>query len=131
MADSRDQTAMVQLKIRMREPLRARLEEEAKFHGKSINSEVVDRLGRSFERQDIFSEMLGFAHDSHLAGVLMMLGSVMEQVGYLHVKPQQSRSPFGSRWAEDPVAFDQAALAAIALLNAARPRPNQESAPRN
>ena len=123
MEDLRDPTAIVQLKIRMREPLRARLEEEAKFHGRSINSEVVDRLARSFERQDLFSEMLGFSHDSHLAGVLMMLGSVMEQVGYLHTKPQQSRSRLGSRWAEDPEAFDQAALAAITLLNAARPRP--------
>ena len=123
MADLREQSAIVQLKIRLRESLRARLEEEARFHGRSINSQVVACLERNYERQDLMIEMLGLTHGAHLAGMLMILGSVMEQVGYLHAnsKGSLSASGTGRRWAEDPAAFDQAALAAVAFLMAARP----------
>ena len=48
----RPKTALVQLKIRMREPLRARLQKAAKASGISINREVVDRLERSFAQID-------------------------------------------------------------------------------
>ena len=57
-APKRKQTAVVQLKVRMREPLRAKLESAAAKKGTSINSEVVDRLERSFERQDLLAEFL-------------------------------------------------------------------------
>lgn len=42
MEDSREDTAVIQLKVRMREWLRARLEEQAKTHGTSINAEVIN-----------------------------------------------------------------------------------------
>ncbi len=51
MARSQDQT--IQLKVRMKEPLRSRLEVFAKRRGVSLNEEVVTRLMRSFDIADI------------------------------------------------------------------------------
>ena len=45
MAD-RDQATTVQLKVRMKEPLRADLEEAAQRRGVSMNAEIVRRLER-------------------------------------------------------------------------------------
>jgi uncharacterized protein YukE len=47
---ARKATAIVQLKVRMREELRRRLEREAAQHEDSINNEVVRRLKDSFKR---------------------------------------------------------------------------------
>jgi hypothetical protein len=45
----RPQTALVGLLVRMREPLRKKLEVAAKKRGVSLNSELVGRLERSFQ----------------------------------------------------------------------------------
>ena len=44
----RKQTAIVGLKVRLREPLRKKLEVAAKQKGVSLNSELVSRLDGSF-----------------------------------------------------------------------------------
>lgn len=49
---ARDQTATVQLKIRMREALRARLEQAAEARQVSLNAEAVERLQGSFGQED-------------------------------------------------------------------------------
>ena len=46
----RRQSATVQLKVRMKEPLRAKIASAAKKHGVSLNAEAVDRLAQSFEK---------------------------------------------------------------------------------
>ena len=46
---ARTKTAIIQLKVRMREDLRKRLEQEAKKAAHSLNQEVVRRLEESFE----------------------------------------------------------------------------------
>jgi hypothetical protein len=46
---ARKPTALVQLKIRMREDLRKRIEREADRSGVSLNVEMARRLARSFE----------------------------------------------------------------------------------
>lgn len=48
----REQSATVQLKIRMKEPLRAELEQAAQERGVSLNAEAVDRLERSFRKDE-------------------------------------------------------------------------------
>ena len=52
----RPQTALVNLKIRMKEPLRKKLEVAAKGRGVSLNAEAVARLERSFERESWLQE---------------------------------------------------------------------------
>ena len=48
---ARKQTAIVGLKVRLREPLRKKLEVAAKKRGVSLNAELVDRLERSFSAE--------------------------------------------------------------------------------
>jgi hypothetical protein len=53
----RKQSATVDLKVRMKEPLRAALEAEARKKGHSLNAEAVHRLERSLQDQDILTEI--------------------------------------------------------------------------
>ena len=55
----RKRSATVDLKVRMKEPLRARLEKAAKENGVSMNVEAVGRLEQSFQRTDVALEALG------------------------------------------------------------------------
>jgi hypothetical protein len=41
-------SAIVQVKVRMREDLRRKLESEATKHGQTMNAEILERLERSF-----------------------------------------------------------------------------------
>lgn len=50
----RRQTAKADLKIRLKEPMRARIERAASKRGVSMNAEMVDRLERSFGQDDSF-----------------------------------------------------------------------------
>ena len=49
---SRDEAATVQFSLRLKEPLRARLEEQARRRGVSLNNEMIDRLSRSFDADE-------------------------------------------------------------------------------
>lgn len=48
---TRKKSETVQLKVRMKEPLRAQIEKSATERGVSMNNEMVDRLERSFSRE--------------------------------------------------------------------------------
>jgi hypothetical protein len=50
---ARKKSATIQLKVRMKEPLRATLEKAAAQRGVSLNSEIVDRLEQSHEIQNV------------------------------------------------------------------------------
>jgi hypothetical protein len=77
MAD-RDETTIAQLKVRMREPLRALLEESARHRGASVNAEIVHRLKRSFERRD--HTINGVAMGAELYTVLRELASFQRRI---------------------------------------------------
>ena len=49
----RKSTAIVQLKLRLRENLRAQLEASAKKGGHSLNQDIVNRLAASFAMEEI------------------------------------------------------------------------------
>lgn len=51
----RDKTATVDIKIRMKEPLRAEVEAAAKDRGVSMNAEMVARLAQSFRDEGLFA----------------------------------------------------------------------------
>jgi hypothetical protein len=62
----RKQSATVDLKVRMKEPLRAALEAEARKKGHSLNAEAVDRLKNSFrsENQNLLSAVMSTITDT-------------------------------------------------------------------
>ena len=55
MGRARKNTANVDIKIRMKEPLRADIERAAKRRGVSMNAEMNDRLASSFDREALFA----------------------------------------------------------------------------
>jgi hypothetical protein len=54
---ARKQTAIVGLKVRLREPLRKKLETAAKKKGVSLNAELVARLEESFLGEGLLERM--------------------------------------------------------------------------
>lgn len=97
----RKQSATVQLKVRMKEPLRAELAKEAKKRGHSLNAEIVDRLEHSDWR-------LGSRETKNLMEVLAMAVSTVEH----HT---------GKTWTEDEETMAQAYLAIYGILGAFGP----------
>lgn len=89
---ARQKTATVQLKVRMKEPLRAQLEKAAKARGVSINADVVDRLENSFRYQeDVFGGRRTF--------ILMKLAADI-----FHIVEENT----GKRWDDDEETFELA-----------------------
>lgn len=56
---ARQKSDTVQLKVRMKEALRSRLEASAKANKVSLNAEAVNRLEASFRREDAIIDELG------------------------------------------------------------------------
>src|SRR5262245_26020289 len=52
----RKQAARADIKIRMKEPLRAKIEAAAKRRGVSMNAEMVSRLEQSFQKEGVSDE---------------------------------------------------------------------------
>jgi Arc-like DNA binding domain len=62
----RDETAVADVKTRMREPLRAAMERSAKQRGVSMNAEIVSRLEQSLRQEAEFGGPAG-RQRAHLA----------------------------------------------------------------
>src|SRR5260370_32637039 len=84
----RKQTATVDLRVRMKEPLRAALEAEARKKGHSLNAEAVHRLERSFDRQDLLTEVLTLAFSAEMADLLRQ--ATPEIKAFASDKPRQT-----------------------------------------
>ena len=109
--------------VRMKEPLRAALEEAARRRGVSLNAELVARLERSLEEDQRIEDVFGSAE---LFGLMKAVASIMDMVGQnsrivagLAVGPALA-SP--RTWIDHPYAYDQAVQAACRVLEAVRPR---------
>lgn len=70
MAPRRKQSATVDIKIRMKEPLRAEIERAAKRRGVSMNTEMVDRLEQAYRAE----EALGGPRTAALLRALAEIG---------------------------------------------------------
>lgn len=79
---ARDETAVVQLQVRLREDLRRRLEEAARARRVSLNQEIVDRLSYVRDRVDLLPEILRLSFGAELAGIIMMIAPVMRVAGW-------------------------------------------------
>jgi hypothetical protein len=119
MTEKREPTDLVQLKVRMREPLRARLEKAAKLRGESLNAETVRRLEHSFDIQDLLTETLALTFGRHLAALLLEIGHAMDSTGkHAAFAATGTLDP----WTANPYAFDQAVRACARVVERRRPR---------
>jgi hypothetical protein len=101
----RDQAAVADVKTRLREPLRARLERAARDHGISMNQEICNRLERSFQREEEFGGLEG-RERAHLA---------LSAFNTAGARWARERGVSGA-WQNDPECYLVAALAAAHAL---------------
>lgn len=121
----RDKTEMVQVSFRTREPLRAALEAAAKARGVSMNTEMNDRLMRSFE--DEANLETEFARIP-LYAILRLVANAVDHAGASAAIVSNMGAGASKAWLDNPFAYDQAVKAALFVLETFRPRGDIESA---
>jgi hypothetical protein len=118
---ARDETAIVQLQVRLREDLRREIDETARARGVSLNAEIVGRLEHTRDRTGLVMEVLTLAFGRKAASILVLIGAIMHAEGMV-------RS--GIDWADDPDAYkaalDEAMAALTALRSGEMPKPVDE-----
>lgn len=108
---TRRQSATVDLKVRMKEPLRAKLERVARQRGVSMNAEAVDRLERSF----IEAESWGGVAVLNLA---RLAAAALVQAGQ---REAQSKNLPPDQWVNDNHCYMAALEFAMKVLLDAQP----------
>ena len=109
----RKKSANVQLKVRVKEPLRARIEKAAKSRGVSMNAEMGDRLERSFEIEERFGGPKLVELIETIASVMKTTG---EHAGFMETHQFRDVAEPGG-WLTLPYAFHQASKAAKVILD--------------
>lgn len=129
------------LGLKVTAEIKDRLDRAARDNGRTQSQEAEVRLERSFDREDLRTEALTLAHGPHLAGLLIVLGIVMQEAGRAadtlaqaldrHLvegrpTPRQREAlaatfEQGKTWIDSPYAYDQAVRAAVKILEAGRP----------
>jgi len=124
----RGKAAIVDIKIRMREPLRAKVEAAAKENSVSMNAEMVSRLERTFQRQDtadrFLRDFMEISYGPKLGAMLEAIGHTLDAVGiHANIATTNEQDEFYWRagWIKNPYAFEQAVKAANAVLETFRP----------
>lgn len=107
---ARRQSDNVQIKLRLKEQLRARIEENAQIHGVSINSEIVNRLEQSLTEQEV---LYGNSYTQKLLQTLAGAISIIEH-------------KTGKRWIDDEDTFSKALLSIYAILGQIGPVSHEE-----
>ena len=92
---------------RLRKDTRDALTQAANQSGRSLSQEVEHRLRRSFDEDRRIDQVFG---DRSLFGLMRVIAAVIG-----------ARSTRAAKWADDPVAFDQAKHAIDLVLDAFRP----------
>jgi hypothetical protein len=104
----------VQISVRAKEPLRAALESAAAERGVSMNTEIIERLMRTFEDE---VKLEAEFDRRQLYAILRIAAVAMDHSGNSAVIVSGTRS----NWVDNPFAYDQAVKAALHVLNAFRP----------
>ncbi len=118
----RKKTATVQLKLRMKETLRARIEKTAKAGKVSMNTEILQRLERSFETENRFGGPRATALVEVMGQAMMAAGIG----GYFEF----GKMGHEREWLDFRVPFDRAVAAARKILEHNRPEVDRLIPPR-
>src|SRR5215831_18446747 len=95
----------VPLSFRLTPESKGRIDRAAAASGRSISQEVELRIDLSFRDIDAFDRAIEIGHGRQIAGLLMLFGRVMRDVG-AHAA-HRSTGTVDSNWLTDPFAFDQ------------------------
>ena len=100
---ARKPTDTIQLKVRMLETLRRQMEDAAARNGRSMNAEIVARLGHSIQKdQDAITELAKLILDSVPDDVRHRMIQLMSQTA-MEAAPDAVRLPVGQRLRSDVV----------------------------
>jgi hypothetical protein len=106
----RKESETVQVGLRMKEPLRATLDEVARQRGVSMNAEIVARLERTLGEEDRFGGPAMLPIVNMLAGAFLRGGRLgAAAMGHPEWTPD--------RWLNDPFCYRAAAYAVGQALN--------------
>jgi hypothetical protein len=124
----------VALSLRMTPELKSKLDAAAEQGGRSQSQEAEFRLERTFQYNELLEDALKLAYDKEIAGILLLLGEVMNAAvrrSYIHRATKvDGRIDWDSvdanyYWADDPNSYDEVLKGAITVLlilgNDARP----------
>lgn len=114
----RKQSQTVQLKLRMKEPLRAAVEKSAKKRGVSLNTELVDRIERSFEQDRHLDQALGGPEMRRTAELMI---SAFGHNGNLMAAALGHPEWTAAEWMADESCYRAAVLGVVEALLVARP----------
>lgn len=115
----RPKTATVNLKVRMKEPLRAKVETSAKKRGVSLNAEVVKRIELSFEAEKRES-LIASQATGGLYGSFGSIESFMVMRLLAHAISTMELTS-GRKWREDSALFAEVKKACGQILNFFKP----------
>jgi hypothetical protein len=108
------------LGLRVTAPTKRRLNVAAVRSGRSLSQEAEMRLERTFERQDLLSEVLALHYGREVAALVMMVGRVASDTADISWRwPARNDKP--DTWLQDPDVYDQVAKGIHALLEGLRP----------
>ena len=120
----RKKSETIQLKVRMKEPLRAKIEAAAKSRGISLNTEAVHRLHESFEKERAEKDKNKAVEAAVLQSVGQSLGgfehfALLAMVGNAARMVEERR---GQRWQNDFQTAAQVKEAISTILDAFSPK---------
>lgn len=111
MARKRHASEYVQLNVRMKETMRREIEKSANRHGLTMNAEVLQRIERHGDR---------FGGE-RLVELVETIARAMKSAGEMAGFLEAHQPVNDGRWLALPFAYDQAARAAMAVIEAHRP----------
>jgi predicted transcriptional regulator len=118
----------VKLGLRVTPEVKRRLDAAAEQNGRSQSQEAEFRLERSFDRQDLLSDVLKAEFEPTLAGIILATGRIMSVHGStaeallgLHNYLLEAPPDLDDNWATDPRALELALVLAITFLTLLRP----------
>jgi predicted transcriptional regulator len=109
------------LSLRVTPQLKAKLDAAAAETGRSQTQEIEFRLEQSFDRTELIFDAVKLAYGAEGAGLILLMARAMFDAGRLSgFKNGPAKLP-GSRWVDDPFAYEQAQKAAATVLKGFRP----------
>jgi hypothetical protein len=123
----REKYAVVELKVRVKEPLRDRIEAAARDRGVSMNAEVISRLEKSFALENDVADAFG---GKQLFSFMQSISAAMRQAGEIATKSTDfDHIVTCPPWLTEPHAFDHAAKAGRMVIEAFRPPADASPSP--
>jgi hypothetical protein len=118
----RAKQATVDIGMRVKEPLRARIARTAKDRGVSMNAEMVDRLERSFsEERDRARLIEAIFGGPEILGLMKLISAAMQEAGQAAGFESAGSLEGAAGWMQNPYAYDQATKACLRILDTLKP----------